>query len=55
MKRRVERAKELLREPNLRLAEIAQTCGFVDQSHFARVFSKSEDCSPGRWRRLHRG
>jgi len=54
MKRRVERAKELLREPDLELAEIAQTCGFVDQSHFARVFSKSENCSPGRWRRLRR-
>jgi AraC family transcriptional regulator len=54
MKRRVQRAKELLREPGLRLAEIAQICGFVDQSHFARVFSKSEGCSPGRWRRYHR-
>lgn len=52
MKRRVERAKELLREPGLQLAEIAQICGFVDQSHFARVFSRSEGCSPGRWRRL---
>jgi AraC family transcriptional regulator len=54
MKRRVERAKELLRDAGLRLADIAQVCGFVDQSHFARVFSKSEGCSPGRWRRLHR-
>jgi AraC family transcriptional regulator len=52
MRRRVERAKELLREPGLELAEIAQICGFVDQSHFARVFSKSEGWSPGRWRRL---
>jgi AraC family transcriptional regulator len=54
MKRRVERAKNLLREPDLRLAEIAQTCGFADQSHFARVFLKREGCSPGRWRRLNR-
>jgi len=54
MKRRVERAKELLREEDSRLAEVAQVCGFVDQSHFARVFSKIEGCSPGRWRRLHR-
>jgi AraC-like DNA-binding protein len=54
IKRRVERTKELLREPNLQLAEIAQICGFVDQSHFARVFLKIEGCSPGRWRRLHR-
>jgi AraC family transcriptional regulator len=54
MKRRVERAKELLRDPQLRLAEVAQTCGFVDQSHFTRVFSRSEGNSPGHWRRIHR-
>jgi AraC family transcriptional regulator len=53
-KRRVERAKALLREPDLQLAEIAQLCGFVDQSHFARVFSKFENFSPGRWRRRYR-
>jgi AraC family transcriptional regulator len=53
-KQRVERAKELLRDPGRELAEIAQLCGFVDQSHFTRVFSRSEGYSPGRWRRLHR-
>jgi AraC family transcriptional regulator len=31
VKRRVERAKELLRGSDLLLAEIAQVCGFVDQ------------------------
>jgi AraC-like DNA-binding protein len=40
MKRRVVRAKGLLREPRLKLAEIAQICGFADQSHFTRVFRK---------------
>jgi AraC-like DNA-binding protein len=54
MKRRAERAKEFLRGSELRLAEIAQVCGFVDQSHFTRVFSRREGCSPGHWRRLHR-
>jgi AraC-like DNA-binding protein len=53
-KQRVERAKELLRDPVRELADIAQLCGFVDQSHFTRVFSRSEGYSPGRWRRLHR-
>ena len=53
-KRRVERAKALLDEPDLPLAEIAEVCGFVDQSHFTRVFFKSEGCSPGRWRRYRR-
>lgn len=53
-KMRVERAKELLKNPRCELADIAQLCGFVDQSHFTRVFSRSEGYSPGRWRRLHR-
>jgi AraC family transcriptional regulator len=51
---RVERAKELLKDPRCELADIAQLCGFVDQSHFTRVFSRSEGYSPGRWRRFHR-
>jgi AraC family transcriptional regulator len=53
-KMRVERARELLKDPRCELAEIALQCGFVDQSHFTRVFSRSEGYSPGRWRRLHR-
>ena len=53
-KMRVERAKELIKDPRCELADIAQLCGFVDQSHFTRVFSRSEGYSPGRWRRLHR-
>jgi AraC family transcriptional regulator len=52
-KQRVVRAKELLRDPGRALSDIAQLCGFVDQSHFTRVFSRSEGYSPGRWRRLH--
>ena len=52
-KMRVERAKELLKDPRCELAEIALQCGFVDQSHFTRVFSRSEGYSPGRWRRLY--
>ena len=38
-KQRVARAKDLLQEPGRELADIAQLCGFVDQSHF-RVFQK---------------
>jgi AraC family transcriptional regulator len=53
-KMRIERAKELLKDPRCELAEIALLCGFVDQSHFTRVFSRSEGYSPGRWRRLQR-
>jgi AraC family transcriptional regulator len=50
--RRIERAKHLLKETDIELAEIAIACGFVDQSHLTRVFLKRESCSPGRWRRI---
>jgi AraC family transcriptional regulator len=52
--RRIERAKRLLNETSLELAEIALACGFVDQSHLSRTFTKREGSSPGKWRRLHR-
>jgi AraC-like DNA-binding protein len=52
LKRRVERAKQLLLGGEHRLAEIAIACGFVDQSHLTRVFVQFEGLSPGKWRRL---
>jgi AraC family transcriptional regulator len=52
LKRRIERAKELLLEGELELAQIALDCGFSDQSHFTRLFAQSQGQSPGKWRRL---
>ena len=54
IRRRVERARQLLLGNGLGLADIALVCGFVDQSHFTRVFAKLEGDSPGRWRQRHR-
>jgi AraC family transcriptional regulator len=54
IKKRVERARGLLLGNGLGLADIALVCGFVDQSHFTRVFAKFERQPPGRWRRLNR-
>lgn len=54
IRRRVERARELLLAGDLPLADIAATCGFVDQSHFSRLFARIEGETPGRWRRRHR-
>jgi AraC family transcriptional regulator len=51
IKRRVQKAKELMFNKSLSLAEIALTCGFVDQSHFTSVFSRHEGTSPGIWRK----
>jgi AraC family transcriptional regulator len=50
-RRRIARARELLAQTRMELADIACACGFVDQSHFSRIFARVEKQSPGRWRR----
>jgi AraC-like DNA-binding protein len=51
LKRKVEKATNLLRTTRMSLSEIAVDCGFVDQSHFTRVFSKAIGAAPGQWRK----
>jgi AraC family transcriptional regulator len=48
---RVERAKNLLAETDLTVGHVALECGFADQSHLTRVFSKATGIGPGAWRR----
>lgn len=47
---RVERAKEWMRNSGLPLSMIADACGFTDQSHFSRTFTRLTGVSPRRWR-----
>jgi AraC-like DNA-binding protein len=51
LRRRIERATELLKQPELRLSEIALAVGFSDHSHFARHFRRLVGVTPGaaRW------
>jgi AraC family transcriptional regulator len=51
---RCARAKQLLIEGRLALAEIALEVGFCDQAHFTRSFARSVGTSPGTWRRERR-
>jgi AraC-like DNA-binding protein len=51
--RRVELAKEKLRDDRLSLSDVALACGFADQSHLTRVFTRMVGVSPGAWRRAH--
>ncbi len=51
MHRRVDVAKSLLKAGRLSLSDIASECGFANQSHFTRVFSRIAGLSPGAWRR----
>jgi len=46
----VERARQLLREGDFSLAEVAARAGFSDQSHFCRHFKRLVGVTPGRFR-----
>ena len=48
---RIERAYTLLKQKNLTLLEIAQRCGFQDQSQFTTVFHRYAGVTPGHFRR----
>lgn len=52
---RIQKAKELLQEPSLRISDIAERVGYADTAHFSRVFKKSEGVSANEWRNLHCG
>jgi two-component system, response regulator YesN len=47
---KISKSKELLEKTNLRLLEIADLCGFEDQSYFTKVFSKRVGMSPREYR-----
>ena len=49
--RRVETAKDLLRQRQDPLREVALACGFSDQSHFTNAFTRMVGTSPRAWQR----
>jgi AraC family transcriptional regulator len=51
---RIVLSKEKLRDSRLSLADVATECGFSDQSHFTRHFTRAVGVSPGAWRRALR-
>jgi AraC family transcriptional regulator len=51
---RIVLSKEKLRDERLSLADVAAECGFSDQSHFTRHFTRAVGISPGAWRRALR-
>jgi AraC family transcriptional regulator len=50
---RIEMAQNLLEHSRVPLVEVADVCGFADQSHFTRVFARMSNKSPGAWRRAY--
>ena len=47
---RLERAKSLLRQPRITIAEVAYQSGFRDPGYFTRLFHKQTGQTPGRFR-----
>ena len=47
---RIRHAKEFMKEPAYRLADIAELVGFIDVTHFSRVFKKNEGISANEYR-----
>jgi AraC family transcriptional regulator len=50
MRRRLERAKTLMRRTRQPLAAIAQETGFADQSHLTSIFRRETGLTPARYR-----
>ena len=49
---RIKKAEELLKDPALRISDIAEAVGFLEVAHFSRVFKKITGMSPGDYRNL---
>jgi AraC-like DNA-binding protein len=53
LRRRIERARELLQRTDERLVEVALGVGFQTQAHFTTVFKRFVGETPQRWRRAN--
>lgn len=47
---RIEKAKELLKDPSMRIGDVSEEVGFLDVAHFSRVFKKQEGISANEYR-----
>lgn len=48
--RRIDLAKELLRNLTLNIGEVASRCGYADPGYFARIFKQKTGVTPRVWR-----
>jgi AraC-like DNA-binding protein len=55
LKRRIERAEELLKQAEVSLVDIALTVGFQTQAHFTTVFKRFAGDTPHQWRSAYLG
>ena len=52
---RINAARRLLETSSKLVSDIASECGFFDQSHFSKAFTRARGVTPGAYRRQHRG
>ena len=50
---RINKARKLLAETGKTISDIAEECGFYDQSHFIKMFARSRRQSPSEYRMAH--
>lgn len=49
---RMKTAKHILMSTTKPIADVAAQCGYTEQCHFTRIFTREVGMSPGAWRRL---
>jgi len=54
LQRQLQNSRLLLANTNKSLVEIANACGFTDESHLIRAFRKQYDMTPGVFRKQHK-
>jgi AraC-like DNA-binding protein len=55
LRRRIERAQEMLVGTNMSVVDVALSVGFQTQSHFTTIFKRIAGQPPQTWRRVHGG
>ena len=50
---RINYARKLLTTTAMKVYDIAEACGFYDQSHFIRTFKRLRRQTPAKYRRAH--
>ena len=46
-------AARLIKDPSVRLHEVARSCGYNDPSHFSRAFRRLAGVSPSEYREIN--
>ncbi|MFE4570176.1 response regulator [Paenibacillus chitinolyticus] len=50
---RIDKAKLLMMNPNLRISQVSEMVGYSDEKYFSKVFKKVTGCSPNEYRKAN--